>query len=179
MANSTFPLRWGRKNGFARRLWDAIRNDGAGGMIPSVPWWYTQDIGIADLTAAAVTQEIDLNATFTTNAFPSNCRILDEHVHLITAFAGGGATSVAVECGDNGNDDEAITSTSVFTGVSAGIVTPAYGVKLKAAANDAGPWFEAAYVPTVTITADVNVNTLTAGKLRVAILVEPIAALGA
>jgi len=178
MANASFSLRWGRKNGYARRLWDGLRTDHTG-YIPSIPHWYTQLIQFSDFTAAATSEELDINVKYPTNAFPSNARIKDMMFHNITDWAGTSITAVTVEIGDTGDPNEGLTAVSTFTGVGAGIITPAYGTKLDGSASDTPPWFEAAYVPTITLRATgANVTALTAGKLRVAILVEPIQALG-
>ena len=109
-------------------------------------------IGHADLTAAALTQTIDLGQT------SAHARVESVRVYLPTAFSGGGATAVSIEVGDAGDPDRYIASQSVYTG--AATVTDYAPFKA------AGGGITATTIQ-VKFTSDVNVQALTAGSVVV------------
>jgi hypothetical protein len=151
-------------------------------------FYWRRVIGIGDFTAdAALSQVIDLHDDLTTEArrrkgqsglFPGNAAsgaqatgneilMSGAYLRVITAFSGGGAAAVAAELGGtfaSGLDDDGlITTTSVFTGASTNLIaTPT------AAEYALHP--ESGFVPELTLTADVNIDTLTAGSLEVVIM---------
>lgn len=120
----------------------------------------TQRIQHSDLTAAAHSESIAITG------FPADSFPLGVIIELDTAFSGGLSSSAAVEIGDAGNTDEWMAATSVFAGVAAGLYTDG-GAGAVAAGRLLMMWFEDAYTPVATVTADVDVVDLDAGDLYV------------
>ncbi len=88
-------------------------------------------------------------------------------IRRITDFSGGAVSACAVEGGDTGDDNGLLTTTSVFTGVGAGI-TQTTG------AAEFARHEESSFVPTFTITTvTANVDQLTAGELDYFIRFQP------
>jgi hypothetical protein len=118
-----------------------------------------------DLTTAGVAQTILWSALKLTQRLaevvPANAVIIDAELLLITEFSGGGAASVVLTMGDAAVPDELLTAVNVFTGAGTGLTK-------KNGAYTLGS-FEAAYVPQVTITSDVDVDLLTAGSAEMRI----------
>ena len=173
MPNSTVPL---RLRPFDKRSAADIEHKLSSNWSPwpHMRWhFWRRVVTFGDFTAAAaVTQEIDLHDDVTAahlarsgqaGQFPANVDIMrGTYIRTITDWAGGAATSATVEVGDTGDPNGLVTSTSVFTGVGAGIVRTS-------AAAEYDTHDEAAFIPTLTITSDVNINTLTAGSLEIVI----------
>lgn len=139
------------------------------------------------VAAAALSQLIDLHDDLTTEArrrkgqsglFPGNAAsgaqstgnevlMMGAYLRPVVGFGGGGATDVEVELGgtfaSGTTVDGLITATSVFTGVATDlIVTPA--------ATEYGLHPEPNFVPQLTLTSDVNLDTLTEGELEVVVM---------
>jgi len=118
---------------------------------------FTQTFTAADFTAVAVTQEINCTG------FPANVQVDFAYLELDTCFSGGGASSATIQIGDAGDPNGLMTAKSVFTGVPTTLPIFADGA-------ERSPHAEAAFVPSVTLTSDVNVSTVTAGQCIVHII---------
>jgi len=164
-----------------RHLWDLMKNSGWRYKFSPTITWVTRPITHEDLTASATTQAIVLNTLLANqNEFPANVRIEDCWIELITAFSGGSLSSMTVQLGDTTDPNELIEAEDVFTGVSAGIIIPGtYGVGLDGQASDTPPLRKAAYEPELLFTGSHNVDTATAGSLRVCIDLKVYQAIGA
>jgi len=175
MANLTWPLKWGRVNDYARRIVDSVGKALLKQYIPRQVWYYCVELTYSDFSAAALTKEVDLNATFTSNLFPANALIFPAIVETVTLFSGGSVDSCVLSAGDTDDDDELFEDLDVFTGATTGAQCPVPGNKFDLAYQ----YYEAAYAPTATLTTTTgNTSTLTAGKAVIRIPVEPIADLG-
>jgi hypothetical protein len=124
-----------------------------------------------DLTAAALAQTFtfaDLlkRAGDRGQPMPAWARVRDAVLVRAVDFAGGGAASATIDVGDAADPDELIAAASIFTGAKAGAaIAVANGAYVLGS-------FEAAYAPQLTITSDVNVDTLTEGALEVRIIYD-------
>jgi hypothetical protein len=118
---------------------------------------FTETFTHASFTAAAVAEEVNCTG------FPANVLVSHTWIELNECFSGGAATGVALEAGDAGDPNGQFTSTSVFTGAST--TTPLF-----AAGAETTLRFEAAFTPSVTLTADVDVVDLTAGSFTIHIV---------
>lgn len=116
--------------------------------------------GVGDFTPlAATSQELDLNTIYPAQAFPTNVhRMPGTFLRVETAPTGGGVGSASAEVGDTGDPNGLLTATSILT-VGLKNSTPA-------AAENVGR-VEAAFLPTLTVTFDVNVDTITGGVVLV------------
>jgi len=124
----------------------------------------TLAIAVADLVDVATSQVLSFAA-----ALPANARILASDVELGTPFTGGGAATCTVDLGDAGDPDALLDGTDVL---SAAVDGQAADHVLGIAPNKS---YVGAATLTVTVTSDVNVSTLTAGALTVAVLYTVIA----
>lgn len=168
MANSTFPIPIGKKNGANRDALDAIRTERFP-FIHAPIYVYEQIVQFSDYSDSDTSEALDLNATFTGNAFPANVLVWGAWLDHITDWAGGSVSAATLELGDVAATQELVAATSVFTGVGASLLAGVAGY---------GPKLEAAYVPLLELnTTTDNIDSLTAGKTRVCILHTPIAAL--
>lgn len=173
--SSTYPqlLRAADKRHSAHVEQMYLAGDAHNAPVRSEVW--RRNVRIGDFTGAAATsQALNLFTGLTATAlarpgqsgdFPANAWIntaMGPYIRRITDFSGGSSTAVSVQLGDAGDPNGLLTTTSVFTGVGAGISwTPA------AAEYARRP--EDAYAPILTITSDVNIAALTAGELEVVI----------
>ena len=116
-------------------------------------------IAVADLTAAAVTQSFNFGDTI-----PINAMVTGAWFDLVALFAGGGASSAVVDIGDGTDDDGYVDNEDVFTGADTGQrSTPTTPPALL---DENGlDVANAAKVPTLEITSDVNVSALTTGSI--------------
>ena len=168
MANSNFPLKTGSANGGNAALINALRS---GGVIRNA-WMpiflYSQLVSYSDFSDSDTSEELDLNATFTSNLFPANVVRRAAYIYVAEDFAGGSVSAATVELGDTGDPNGLLTSTNVFTGATNNWVgTPA--------AAEAEQRVELAFAPTLTLTTtDGNIDTLTAGKVLVCIEYSPL-----
>jgi hypothetical protein len=122
-----------------------------------------------DLDAAALTQSFawaDLVNAHRLGASspPINSEIWLSKVVRLDDFSGGGSAAVTVGLGDAAAPTELMATLDVFTGAKA---TAALSVGNGAYTLGT---FEAAYLPLVLITADVNVDLLDAGALELHIV---------
>jgi len=122
---------------------------------------YIVEVDVADLTTAGVTQVLDLNTLL---AFPANALIIGSTLELDEAFTGGGATTCVAKLGDVGDDDELFAGVDIFATL---------GLKQCIATAITFMGLQTAYVPLLTVTADVFVNALTTGELQVHIIYIP------
>lgn len=121
-------------------------------------------VTVADLTTAGVSQSFDFS-----DAIPKKALVVAAWPRLDVVFAGGGASSAVVDVGDGTDVDGYVDNEDMFTGAALGQrTTPATApALLDGNPVDIGA---TARTPTVAITSDVNVDTLTTGELSVFIL---------
>lgn len=169
MANTTSPLKRGRSKGFGRSLLDLIRNGFRG--IPVGEFTFDFYVKYSDFSDADTSEELDLNVTFPKRALPTNIRIRDTYAELVQEFAGGTVSAATVEVGDTGDPNERFTALNVFTGAGTGLKTVTEGALPRS--------FEAAYAPVLKLdTTGGNINTLTAGIIRISFVCEMLNAQG-
>jgi len=178
MANSTFPLRIGARNGSNPGVIRSLK----GNRIPhsfvgGFDWVLKFDILLAGTLSAATSQEFDLHTYQLANPsalgsgclFPANVKITGSTLYIVELFSGGAVSACTLEFGDAGDPNGLHTAVDVFTGSALG-----YRANTTAAA-EYGKHFEAAFVPSVTIrTTTANVNTLTAGEFWIGLDFEPV-----
>ncbi len=107
----------------------------------------------AELTAAALSEVLDLGAEL-----PTGARIVAAEAELTTLFSGGSVSAITVDVGDEGGDTDAIfDGLNLFTGAGTGF-KPTSGVR------PTGTYSEKQLIGTfVSVTA--NVVALTAGEV--------------
>lgn len=111
----------------------------------------TVNIRNTNLTAAATSQTFNLDS-----ALPANARIEGVAIKLATPGSGGGATSVSAKIGSAGDDDAIVATADLFAAAIDGQCSAfSFGI----APNR---HFGSSTQLTVTITSDVNVNTVSA-----------------
>lgn len=112
----------------------------------------------ASLTAAAVAEALDIPG------FPADARPMAGRLNLGEFFDDGGSASCTAELGDAGDPNALLLALNVFDTTAIGDWTVASaGVQSEDGAT--GPVEEAAYLPQLLVTADVNVVLLTVGKI--------------
>jgi hypothetical protein len=111
----------------------------------------TKNLRNTDLNAAATTQTFNLDT-----ALPANARISGVGIKLATPGSGGGATSVTAKIGSSGDNDAIVATADLF---SAAVDGQCSAFTLGIAPNKL---FTSSTQLTVTITSDVNVNTISA-----------------
>jgi hypothetical protein len=123
---------------------------------------YNQRVVYSDFSDADTSEALDLNATFTSNAFPANVIILAAWLQLYDEFAGPSHTAVTLQLGDAGDPNGLIDATNVWTGA---------GLGRKVGLTTEVMTQELAYVPLLQIdtTAD-DVADLTSGDVGVFVL---------
>ena len=128
-------------------------------------------ITFADLEASAMTDTVSLATSDGGTSFPQPARVIGAFAVLREAFDDNdSASSVALDVGDAVNPDELLDAADVFGG-SAGDVLEDGGDGMYTAMTR-----EASYAPIATFTSDVNVDTLTQGRVEVYIMyIEPAA----
>lgn len=133
------------------------------------------DITTADLVTAGPNEDIPFNLPTALDAL-----ILDVVIRLVTPFTGGGASSVAVVIGhDLGGVGilEYIDAANVFSAVSSpGFVGRALADKGSEFVNTQSSVLAGGENINFRLFSDVNVNTLTAGRLVVHVFFREIAA---
>lgn len=121
-------------------------------------------ISSVDLTAAATSQTFDF-----ASQLPSGATVLNVGRKVYELFSGGASTSAVVDFGDTANADRFIDNADIFTGATTGWV-PETGATVGDGADTAVPFrLAAATTLRATITSDVNVDTLTAGRLSLCV----------
>jgi hypothetical protein len=158
MANSTVVKPWGLGHDNAI-LKDLTRSGGKAGRPYIMPRLYNQIVTYADYSDSDTSEALDLNATFTSNAFPANVMMIGGWLQLYQTFGGGTVSAATLILGDAGDDNELVASKNVFTG-------QALGLKLGINTNVYPQ--EAAYVPLLQLdTTDGNIDTLSSGVVGV------------
>ena len=159
MANSTFPIRIGARNGSNGGVVRALKSNRVPhGFAPRF-WWYQRFvISSAGTLDADTDQEFDLHTYNANNLFPANVERTLPLVYLVTPFTGGLVSACTYEAGDANDPNGLHTAVSVFTG--SGWLANTTG------AAEYARRLEAAFIPSITIrTTTANVNALTAGTL--------------
>lgn len=158
MANSTVVNPWGLNIDNSIHA-DLVRQGGKSGRPYIMPRIYNQIVVYGDYSDADTSEALDLNATFTANAFPANVMITHAWLQLYETFGGGTVSAATLILGDAGDDNGLVASTNVFTGQALGIKV---GVATEAITQ------ETAYVPLLQLdTTDGNIDTLTSGAVGV------------
>lgn len=152
------------------------RQDELAGRIPDPPWearlWrFRFDVRNLVSPAAATSQEVDLtDSADISNAKPFPAYMWLQHAHVIVVedFAGGSVSALTLQLGDTGDPNGLLTASSAFTGVAPAILRTTAAAQY-ALRN------EAAFVPTVTLTATGdNIDALVAGIADICIPIIPI-----
>lgn len=119
----------------------------------------------ADLDASATSQSIDVGDAVAVDSYVLGHSVGDG---TFTAFSGGGAGSCGLKLGIASDDDAIVTSTDVFTGASGFPKAGTSGVL-----GYSGATLAAGSQIAAKFTADVNVALLTAGSVKVRVLLAP------
>ena len=117
-------------------------------------------ITTTDLTVAAVVQVITFDA-----AIPAAALQHGALLRLDTEFSGGGAAVAQFELGDETDDDGYVETEDIFTGAVAELKPKPTTIGAFLLGNSSFHVDVASRTPQITVTSDVNVNTLTAGGL--------------
>lgn len=169
MANLTLRHGIGAWAPANRNLLDKVYIQHTGPWLPELIW--TETVSYSDYSDADTSESLDLNATFTSNLFPSNVFLTVAWLEIITAFSGGTVSAATMILGDAGDDNGLITESSVFTGAS--------GLVQAGGAESYRSTLEASYTPLLQLdTTGGNINTLAAGEVRVCIGYKPIRTMG-
>lgn len=119
----------------------------------------TVTVGHADLTAAALTEAVNIGT-----ALPANARILGVAIKLATPFSGGGASAVSVDIGSSGDADAIVDGANLFAAAVDGQAsTQPVGIA-------PSKHFATATQLTATFISDVNVVGLTAGAVTIDVI---------
>jgi hypothetical protein len=169
MANSTFRIKIGSKNGGNGRV---IRNLSGGAIrhawAPRFWWYQLFDVTEAGALDADTSQRFDLHSYNPHNLFPANVERTVSIIRVVRNVAGGAVSACTTVLGDAGDDNGLITATTVFAAGTIGttICTPA--------AAEYAPRFESAFIPQIGLdTTTANVAALTGGQLLVCIGFNP------
>jgi hypothetical protein len=128
----------------------------------AAPFRISKTIVAADLTAAAVSEEIDFD-----DDIPDGAIVLARYIDVVEEFNDGIlviATAVAADFGDGVDDDGYFDGEDVFTASGTGlrVVPGTAGSLLTAQAADVA---SGARTPSITFVSDVTVDTLDTGEL--------------
>lgn len=177
MANSTFPVRIGARNGSNPGVIRTLKSNRIPHAFCGPFVWYVKfDILLAGTLDADGVQEFDLHTYITSNPsapgsgcfFPANVTRKSTMIYVTEVFAGGANTACTLEFGDAGDPNGLHTAVDVWTGSATG-----YRANTTAAAEYA-PRFEAAFIPSLTLrTTTGNINALTTGEAWLGIKFEP------
>jgi len=117
------------------------------------------NLTIADLTAVATSQLIDVGA-----ALPSNAVIMGANIFLTTVFASPGAGSLDITLGDDTNDDDSIIAAyDAYTGsANLGLWTTGDTIGVNAYGTPSGSQLQL----TLTSTTD-NLSAFTTGDAQI------------
>jgi hypothetical protein len=170
MANSTFPLRIGARNGSNGGVIRSLKSN----RIPHAfagPFFWSQkfDILEAGTLEGDGIQEFDLHTYNANNLFPANVMRGVPMIYLSEVFAGGAVDAATIEMGDANDPNGLHTAVNVWTGATLGYLANTVS------AAEYAPRFEAAFIPTITLrTTSGFVNALTTGELWVGIAFKPV-----
>ena len=132
-----------------------------------IPRLLALQITTTELTASANSQSINF-----ATAIPAKAIVHGAWFDLDTVFSGGGAASCVIDVGDGTDADGYVDNEDVFTGATTGQrSTPTTAPALLD--SNGVDIDDGARTPAVLITADVNVDTLTAGDVTAYILYTP------
>ena len=163
---SDFPIALGHRSSGAETIRAMQRNQIKWAFRPRL--LYRQAVRLADFSpTAGLTQTLTLDTLFPNNTFPNTFR--QRGVDLLEGCTvenlelpdGGGVASLTIEVGgtfDAGVDADGLLTSSNLLGGGAAVGDI---LNTPAAANYDNR-YESGFSPTVTLTADVNLNTLTA-----------------
>lgn len=171
MANSTFGLRIGARNGSNAGVARGLKNN----RIPFAwadpfVWYQKFDILRAGTLDADGIQEFDLHTYNANNLFPANVMRATPFLYLAEVFAGGTVNACTVEMGDANDPNGLHTAVNVWTGATLGYLANTVS------AAEYAPRFEASFIPSITIrTTAGNIAALTTGELWVGIKFTPVA----
>ena len=170
MANSTFPLLIGARNGSNGGVIRALKSNRVPHAFAPTFWWYQRfDILAAGTLDADGIQEFDMHTYNANNLFPANVVRTHPLIYVTELFAGGAISAATIEMGDAGDPNGLHTAVDVFTGAALG-----YRANTTAAAEYA-PRFEAAFIPSITLrTTTGNVNAATSGDLWIMLGFNPV-----
>lgn len=179
MANSTFPLRIGARNGSNAGVIRSLKSNRIPhAMVGPFVWLVKFDILLAGTLDADGVQEFDLHTYIGSNPsapgsgclFPANVRITGSMLYVSEVFAGGTVSACTLEFGDANDPNGLHTAVDVWTGSTVG-----YRANTTGAAEYA-PHFEAAFVPSLTLrTTAGNIAALTTGECWIGLMFEPVA----
>lgn len=171
MANSTFPLLIGARNGSNGGVVKALGKGRLQHAWAPRFWWY-QKFDIRDVQVALdadTSQRFDLHTHNPDNLFPANVKRSMPLFFLSEVFDGGSISACAGILGDANDDNGLITTTALGQGE-----TLTYKASTVGAAEYA-PRFEAAFIPQLGLdTTGGNISALTTGIVWVAIGFEPV-----
>lgn len=177
MANSTFPIRIGARNGSNAGLIRSLKaNRIPHALCQPFCWVIKFDITLAGSLDADGVQEFDLHTYLASNPsapgsgclFPANVRRKGTMLYLREVFAGGTISACTFEMGDAGDPNGLHEATNVFTGATTG-----YLANITTSAEYA-PRFEAAFIPSITIRSTTgSINEHTTGEIWIGIKFEP------
>ena len=118
-----------------------------------------------ELVDAAVRQEFNFD-----DDIPAKAVVLSAWFDLAEVFNGGGASAATVEVGDGTDADGYVDGEDVFTGGTLGQRSTPVAAAPALLDGNGFDIADGARTPTVAITSDVNVSTLTQGELTAYIL---------
>lgn len=169
MANSQFPLRIGAKNGSNGGVIRALKNNRLPHAYAPRFWWYQKfDILRAGTLDADGAQTFNLHTYNPYNLFPANVIRSTPSLYVGELVAGGAISAATLSMGDD-DVDGLHTAVDVFTGAALGYRANTVG------AAEYAPRFEAAFVPTFTVTTTTgNVNAATSGEFWAMIGFTPV-----
>lgn len=170
MANSTFPLRIGARNGSNGGVIRALKSNRIADAFCAKFLWYQKfDITRAGTLDGDGVQEFDLHTYNPYNLFPANVQRGVPGTYLAEVFAGGTVNAATYESGDANDPNGLHTAVNVWTGATLGWLANTVS------AAEYASRFEAAFIPSLTLrTTAGNISALTTGELWMAIAFNPI-----
>lgn len=169
MANSTFRIKTGARNGGNGAIIRALGNGSLRHAWAPRFWWYQLfDITRAGALDGDTSQRFDLHTYNPRNLFPADVERTTSLVRVVRNFSGGAVSACTARLGDAGDDDGLLTATTVFAAGTIGTTLFTLG------AAEYAPRFESAFIPQIGIdTTTANVAALTQGQLLVCIGFNP------
>lgn len=170
MANSTFPIRIGAKNGSNGGVVRSLKSNRIPHAFAPRFWWYQKfDITLAGTLDADGIQEFDMHTYNANNLFPANVIRSTPLLYLAEVCAGGTIAAATIEMGDAGDPNGLHTAVDVFTGATLGYLANTV------LAAEYAPRFEAAFIPSITLrTTTGNINAATTFELWTMIGFNPV-----
>lgn len=170
MANSTFPLRIGVRNGSNGGVIRALKSNRIQDAFGAKFIWYQKfDITRAGALDADGVQEFDLHTYNPYNLFPANVQRGVPGAYLAEVFAGGTVNACTWEMGDAGDPNGLHTAVNVWTGATLGYLANTVS------AAEYATRFEADFIPSITLrTTAGNIAALTTGEIWQFIAFNPV-----